>query len=48
MVLLEEHVTALEGHLGAHLEQGPQLVVVGAVEEPDPPEVVELHHIIAR
>jgi hypothetical protein len=48
MVLLEEHVTALEADLGAHREQGEQLVVVGPGEERDPAQVVELHHIIAR
>jgi hypothetical protein len=48
MVLLEEHVTALEADLGAHREQGEQLVVAGPVEEADPAQVVEVHHIIAR
>ena len=48
MVLLEEHVTALEADLGARREQVEQLVVVGPGEEPHPTQVVELHHIIAR
>ena len=48
LVLLEQFVTALEGHLGAHLEQGLQQVVVAPVEEPHPAKIVELHHIVAR
>src|SRR5687767_5609188 len=48
MVLLEQHVPALEGDLGADLEQYQQLVVGRALEEPDSAERIELHHIVAR
>ena len=48
VVLLEQHVTALEVDLGARRQEREQLVVVGPGEEPDPAQVVELHHVIAR
>jgi hypothetical protein len=47
VVLLEEHLTALEADLGARRDQREQLVVLGPGEEPDPAYFVEFHHDIA-